>query len=83
MPRRTQRRGKAGEIADHAAAERDDEIAALDARRDDRLADLLEVAKLLRAFAGRHDDARRVAMPAAVERGFRRGEMMARRPSRR
>ena len=32
-------RGKAGEIADHAAAERDDEIAALDARRDQRLAD--------------------------------------------
>ena len=36
------RRGKAGEIADHAAAERDDEIAALDARRDDLLAHLLE-----------------------------------------
>ena len=36
------RRGKAGEIADHAAAERDHEIVALDARRDQRLADLLE-----------------------------------------
>ena len=31
-PRRTHGRGKAGEIADHAAAERDHEIAALDAR---------------------------------------------------
>ena len=28
-------RGEAGEIADHAAAERDHEIAALDARRDE------------------------------------------------
>ena len=35
------RGGKAGEIADHAAAERDDEIVALDFRRDQRLADLL------------------------------------------
>ena len=39
------RRGKAGEIADHAAAERDHEIVALDLGRDQRLADL---------FAGRH-----------------------------
>ena len=36
--------GKAGEIADHAAAERDDEIVALDLRRDQRFADLLEPA---------------------------------------
>src|SRR6185312_14465339 len=36
------RRGEAGEIADDAAAERDHQIAALDARADDLLADALE-----------------------------------------
>ena len=51
MPRRTARGGKAGEIADHPAAERDDQIAAFDARRDDRLADLFEDAKAFRALA--------------------------------
>ena len=50
-------RGEAGEIADDAAAERDHQIAALDARGDDRLADLLEDAIAFRGFAGRHDDA--------------------------
>ena len=58
MPRRTLRRGKSGEIADHAAAERDDEIAALDARGDDRLAHRLERGVALGALARRHDDAR-------------------------
>ena len=41
-PRRTIAGGKAGEIADDAAAERDDEIVALDPRRDQRFADLFE-----------------------------------------
>ena len=41
-PRRTEDAGKPGEIADHAAAQRNDEIIALDARCNDRLADLLE-----------------------------------------
>ena len=51
------RRGEAGEIADHAAAERDDQIAALDARRDDRLAHASRsVAKLLEPSPARHDD---------------------------
>ena len=50
------RRGKAGEIADHAAAERDDEIAALDAGGDDRLADDLEGREALGALARRHHD---------------------------
>ena len=36
------RRREAREIADHAAAERDDEIVALDPRRDQRLADVFE-----------------------------------------
>ena len=36
------RGGKAGEIADHAAAERDDEIVALDLGRDQGLADLFQ-----------------------------------------
>ncbi len=49
--------GKAGKIADHAAAERDDQIAALDLRGDQGLADLLERRVVLRALALRHDDA--------------------------
>jgi hypothetical protein len=36
------RRRKAGEIADHAAAERDHQIVALDFGRDQRLGDLFE-----------------------------------------
>ncbi len=36
------RRREAGEIADHAAAERNDEIVALDLRRDQRLANFFE-----------------------------------------
>ena len=47
MPRRTDRRGEAGEIADHAAAQRHDEVAALDARGDHRVADPLENGKAL------------------------------------
>ena len=45
------RRGKAREIADHAAAERDHQIVALDPRRDQRFADLLEPGIALRALA--------------------------------
>ena len=52
------RRGKAGEIADHAAAERDDQIVALDPGRDQRLADLFEAGIGLRPLAFRDDDAR-------------------------
>ena len=51
-------RGIAGEIADHAAAERDHQIAALDARRDDRLAHGFEGRVVLGALAWRHDDGR-------------------------
>ena len=55
-----QDRGReAGEIADHAAAERDDEIVALDLGRDQRLADLLETGIALGALAFVDDDARR------------------------
>ena len=39
------RRGKAGEIADDAAAERDHEIAAFDARGNDRFTDFFEHAE--------------------------------------
>ena len=59
-----QRRGKAGEIADHAAAERHHQIVALDPRRHQRVADALELAKLLLLSpAGTITD--EVAMPAA------------------
>jgi len=43
-PRRQDRSRKPGEIADHAAAERDHQIVALDFCRDQRLADLREPA---------------------------------------
>jgi len=69
-------RGKAGKVADHAAAEGDDEIAALDARRDDRLAYRLEGGVALGALAFRHHDAR--AFDArGFERGLAGGKMMA------
>ena len=45
---------KAGQIPDHAAAQRDHEVAALDARRDQGLADVLEDRKALGALARRH-----------------------------
>ena len=61
------RRGESGEIADDAAAERDDEIAALDARGDDGLADLFEDRKAFRPLAGRDDDA--VALHAGLFKG--------------
>ena len=61
------RRGESGEIADDAAAERDDEIAALDARGDDGLANLFEDRKAFRPFAGRHDDA--IALHAGLCKG--------------
>ena len=49
---------KAGEIADHAAAERDDEIVALDLRGDQGLADLFEAGIGLGDLAFLDHDAR-------------------------
>ena len=68
------RRGKAGEIADDAAAERDHQIAALDARRDDRLATCSNTRKLFDASpAGRSTAAMpmpgRAAPTSAAARG--------------
>ena len=42
MPAPRRCRGKAGEVADHAAAERDDQVVALDPGGEDRFADFLE-----------------------------------------
>ena len=53
------RRGKAREIADHAAAERDHQIVALDLRRDQRLADPFEAGIGFRALALLDNDVRR------------------------
>ena len=53
------RGGEAGEIADHAAAERHDQIVALDLRGDQPLADLLEHGVALGRLAFADDDARR------------------------
>ena len=70
-------RGEAGEVADHAAAERDDEIAALEAQLEQALAQRLELAEALRRLAGRQDDRADVAA-ARLQRRLERGEMMAR-----
>ena len=70
------RRRKAGEIADHAAAERDDEIVALDLGRDQRFRNLFEPGIALRAFALVHDDARMSRMPACEERSLGRLQPM-------
>ena len=51
-------RGKAREIADHAAAERDHQIVALDLCGYQRLGDLLEAGIALRALAFPDDDPR-------------------------
>ena len=69
--------GEAREIADHAAAQRDDEVATLDAGGDQRLADGLEPAEALRALAFRDRDGRG-GDPAAGKRGFGGGEMVPR-----
>ena len=54
------RRGEAGEIADDAAAERDHDVAPLDARGDQRVADAREFGVGFRRLAGRADDRRRL-----------------------
>ena len=46
--------GKAAEIADHAAAERHDDIAAFDPGRQQIVADPFKKTEALAAFAGRH-----------------------------
>ena len=69
------RRRKAGEVADDAAAERNHEIAAFDARGDDRFADLFEHAEALGAFAGRNDE-RLYATAALGKRRFGGGEVV-------
>ena len=68
-------RGKAGEIADHAAAQRDHQIIALDARRDQRVADLFEGGVVFRSLARRHDDVRTRDL-RRLERGLGVSEMM-------
>ena len=50
---------KAREVADHAAAERDDEIVALDLRRDQLLADIFQALIAFRNLALVDDDPRR------------------------
>ena len=67
------RRRKAREIANHAATQRNDQVAALDPRREHRVADLLKMHEVLGALARRNHDRRR-AEP--LERGLGGGEMM-------
>ena len=66
-----------GEVADNAAAESDDEVAALDTRGDDRLAHRLECGIALGGLAFRHNDARGLDGRRS-ERGLAGRKMMAR-----
>ena len=79
-----QRRGaEAGEIADDAAAERDDEVAPLDPRLDQRVADPREFGVGLGRLARRADDRPAVVSPRGLEALPQRRRDAASRPSRR
>ena len=54
-PRRRTAGDKADQVADDAAAQRKNKVAALDTRRDHLLACLLEYAEVFGAFAGWND----------------------------
>ncbi len=71
------RRRKAGEIADHAAAQRDHEIVALDLRGDQRLADLFEAGIALGPLAFARRRCATIGMPAIRERPLRRARASA------
>src|SRR5271169_530599 len=70
------RGAESSEVADHAAAERNDDVPPLDARLDQRVANTSEFGVALRGFAGRADDRRRAqsgsmearAEPVEIER---------------
>ncbi len=76
------RRAEAGEIADDAAAERDDEVAPLDPRLDQRVADPREFGVGLGRFARRADDDRG-RQPGRLEALQQRRRDAASPPSRR
>ena len=63
------RGGEAGEIADHAAAQRDERCAALDAQAKKILGELLEMPEILGLLARRQHD-RRVRDAGRVEPGL-------------
>ena len=69
--------GEAGEIADHAAAERNDAVAPLDAELEQALAQRASTGKLLLASPGAHH---RLAekQPMLLEARFERGEIKRR-----
>ena len=60
QPPQSGRRRETGEIADHAAAERDHRGAALDTRVEQRVGDACIALQRLRAFAARHGDGPRL-----------------------
>ena len=68
-PTANDRRGKAGEVADHASTQRDDEIVALDFRCYQRLGDLLQAVVALAAFTPADDDLR-AGNAGGLERSF-------------
>src|ERR1043166_8302222 len=71
------RRGETGEIADHAATERNDDVIALNLCSNERIADALEIAKALAALAGWHFDGRNVDA-GLRERSLRSRKVMPR-----
>src|SRR5271166_2296675 len=69
------RSGEPSEVADYASTQRHDQISALRARGEQRVANLLEHRKTFRFFTCRYRDACR-ADSGAGERRFGRSEMM-------
>ena len=49
-------RREAGQVSDHAATERNDEIISLDRAIDDRFTDFLKCRVVFRTFSRRHDN---------------------------
>ena len=72
-PRRRTAAANPGQIADHAAAEGDDRVAALDAGgQQARRTEPFKLGEGLGALAGGQDDGTVLAMPAAASDAFQR-----------
>ncbi len=82
-PRRTMARGKAREIADDAAAERDDDVAALEAQVEHLVADLGERRHALGRLAGRQHDGAGAERPFACSAASSAADDAGRATSRR
>ncbi len=69
--------GETNEVADDAAAQRDQQGAALDAEREDAFAQVAQMSEVLRLFARRQNDGV-VSNAGSAERGGKGAEVQAR-----